>query len=239
MASDARTEAGVSEHPLDIRWQWLILIGVIGLVIWLLAPVLMPFVLAALIAYLGDPVVDRLERHMPRTLAVSLVFLVMIVVVVVILLVLVPFVEHQISNFLAQLPTWIDWFQTRAAPWLEQHLGISTDLLDTQQLIGVLQAREELLDIMPPWQGGGSMIKNVTFEDTTYADPPAKFEAGTPNIADAVGLGAALDYVRQFGLPNIAQYEHELLAYGTEQLSRINGLRLIGTAREKLPQTLR
>ena len=100
--------------------------------------------------------------------------------------------------------------------------------------IGVLQAREELLDIMPPWQGGGSMIKNVTFEETSYSDPPAKFEAGTPNIADAVGLGAALDYVRQFGLPNIAQYEHELLAYGTEQLSRINGLRLIGTAREKV-----
>ena len=67
--------------------------------------------------------------------------------------------------------------------------------------IGVLQAREELLDIMPPWQGGGSMIKNVTFEETTFAEPPAKFEAGTPNIADAVGLGAALDYVNQFGLP--------------------------------------
>ncbi len=100
--------------------------------------------------------------------------------------------------------------------------------------IGVLQAREELLEIMPPWQGGGSMIKNVTFEDTSYSDPPAKFEAGTPNIADAIGLGAALDYVRQFGLPNIAQYEHELLAYGTEVLSRINGLRLIGTAREKV-----
>jgi cysteine desulfurase/selenocysteine lyase len=100
--------------------------------------------------------------------------------------------------------------------------------------IGVLHAREELLEIMPPWQGGGSMIKNVTFEETTYADPPAKFEAGTPNIADAVGLGAALDYVTQFGLPNIAKYEHELLDYATEQLSRINGLRLIGTAREKV-----
>ena len=87
---------------------------------------------------------------------------------------------------------------------------------------------------MPPWQGGGSMIRNVTFEETTYADPPAKFEAGTPNIADAVGLGAALDYVSRFGLPNIARYEHELLNYATEQLSRINGLRLIGTAREKV-----
>jgi cysteine desulfurase / selenocysteine lyase len=100
--------------------------------------------------------------------------------------------------------------------------------------IGVLHAREELLEIMPPWQGGGSMIKNVTFEETTYADPPAKFEAGTPNIADAVGLGTALDYVSQFGLPHIAKYEHELLDYATEQLSRINGLRLIGTAREKV-----
>jgi cysteine desulfurase/selenocysteine lyase len=100
--------------------------------------------------------------------------------------------------------------------------------------IGVLQAREELLDIMPPWQGGGSMIKTVTFEESTFADPPAKFEAGTPNIADAIGLGAALDYVRQFGLPNIAQYEHELLHYATEQLLRIDGLRLIGTAREKV-----
>jgi cysteine desulfurase/selenocysteine lyase len=100
--------------------------------------------------------------------------------------------------------------------------------------IGVLHAREELLEIMPPWQGGGSMIKNVTFEETTFAEPPAKFEAGTPNIADAVGLGSALDYVTQFGLANIAKYEHELLEYATEQLSRINGLRLIGTAREKV-----
>ena len=74
----------------------------------------------------------------------------------------------------------------------------------------------------------------MTFEETTYAEPPAKFEAGTPNIADAVGLGAALDYVNRFGLPNIAKYEHELLGYATEQLSRINGLRLIGTARDKV-----
>ncbi|HEV7490822.1 MAG TPA: AI-2E family transporter [Rhodanobacteraceae bacterium] len=130
----------MNEHALDIRWQWLILIGVIGFVLWLLAPVLMPFVIAALFAYLGDPLVDRLERRMPRTLAVSLVFLVMIVVVVGIVLVLVPFIERQISNFLVQLPTWINWFQTTAAPWLEAHLGISTDLLDTQQIIGALQS---------------------------------------------------------------------------------------------------
>jgi predicted PurR-regulated permease PerM len=132
--TERRNEAG-----LDIRWQWLILIVIVGFVIWLLRPVLAPFLLAALFAYLGDPIADRLEKRMPRSVAVSLVFLVMIVVVVAILVVLVPFIERQISNFLAQLPTWIDWFQTRAAPWLEEHLGVSTDVLDTQRLIGVLQ----------------------------------------------------------------------------------------------------
>jgi len=100
--------------------------------------------------------------------------------------------------------------------------------------IGVVWAKEELLHIMPPWQGGGSMIKDVTFEETTYADPPAKFEAGTPSIADAVGLGAALDYVSRLGLVNIGKYEQELLQYATEQLSRIDGLRIIGNAREKV-----
>ena len=100
--------------------------------------------------------------------------------------------------------------------------------------IGVVYAKEELLEIMPPWQGGGNMIKNVTFEETTFAEAPAKFEAGTPNIADAVGLGAALDYVNRLGLANIGQYEHTLLNYATERLSRIRGLRLIGTAREKV-----
>jgi cysteine desulfurase/selenocysteine lyase len=100
--------------------------------------------------------------------------------------------------------------------------------------IGVVFAKQELQEIMPPWQGGGNMIKTVTFEETTYSEPPAKFEAGTPNVADTVGLGAALDYVNRLGLPNIAKYEHELLMYGTERLSRINGLRLIGQAREKV-----
>ena len=100
--------------------------------------------------------------------------------------------------------------------------------------IGVVYATEEMQEIMPPWQGGGNMIKNVTFEETTFSDPPAKFEAGTPNVADTVGLGAALDYVNRLGLSNIARYEHDLLVYATEQLSRINGLRLIGTAREKV-----
>ena len=100
--------------------------------------------------------------------------------------------------------------------------------------IGAVYAKEELMEIMPPWQGGGNMIKNVTFEETTYSPPPAKFEAGTPNIADAVGLGAALDYVNRLGLANIGKYEHELLEYGTEKLLQINGLRLIGTARDKV-----
>ena len=100
--------------------------------------------------------------------------------------------------------------------------------------IGVVYAKEELLEIMPPWQGGGNMIGNVTFEETTYAEPPAKFEAGTPNIADAVGLGAALDYVSRLGLPNIARHEQELLRYATEQLVRIPSLRIIGTAPEKV-----
>jgi predicted PurR-regulated permease PerM len=128
-----------SEKRLDIRWQWLILIAIVGFVLWLLAPVLAPFVLAALFAYLGDPLVDRLERWMSRTFAVTLVFLVMIVAAIAIVLVIVPFIERQIGNFLAQLPKWIEWFQTRAAPWLEMRLGVSTDVLDTQQIIGVLQ----------------------------------------------------------------------------------------------------
>jgi cysteine desulfurase / selenocysteine lyase len=100
--------------------------------------------------------------------------------------------------------------------------------------IGTVYAKEELLEILPPWQGGGNMIHNVTFEETTYAEPPAKFEAGTPNIADAVGLGAALDYVSRLGLPNIARHEQELLRYATDELVRIPGLRIIGTAPEKV-----
>jgi cysteine desulfurase / selenocysteine lyase len=86
---------------------------------------------------------------------------------------------------------------------------------------------------MPPWQGGGSMISDVTFERTSYQRAPAKFEAGTGSIADAVGLGAALNYVSGLGLPIIAQYEHELHDYATTEICTVPGLRLIGTAREK------
>src|SRR5581483_7367543 len=99
--------------------------------------------------------------------------------------------------------------------------------------IGILYGKTALLNAMPPYQGGGDMIKVVTFEKTTYADLPYKFEAGTPNIAGGIGLGAAFDYVNHLGLDKIAAYEHDLLVYGTEALEQIPGLRMIGTAREK------
>jgi cysteine desulfurase/selenocysteine lyase len=99
--------------------------------------------------------------------------------------------------------------------------------------IGALYGKPEVLEAMSPWQGGGNMIEDVTFEKTVYQSAPARFEAGTGNIADAVGLGTALEYVQKVGIENIAQYEHELLCYATELLSRIPGLRLIGTARDK------
>ncbi len=99
--------------------------------------------------------------------------------------------------------------------------------------IGVVYGKRALLDDMPPWQGGGNMIADVTFERTVFQPPPNKFEAGTGNIADAVGLGAAIDYVQRVGLENIARYEHDLLAYATHHLQPIPGVRLIGTAREK------
>ena len=100
--------------------------------------------------------------------------------------------------------------------------------------IGAVYARADVQRTMPPWQGGGNMIRDVTFAHTTYADPPAKFEAGTPNIADAIGLGAALDYVTRLGRAAIAAYEHELLVHATRRLTAIEGLRLVGTAREKV-----
>ena len=96
--------------------------------------------------------------------------------------------------------------------------------------IGVLYGREALLERMPPWQGGGDMIRSVTFEKTTYADLPHKFEAGTPHVAGAVGLGAAVDYVQRIGLDAVARHEADLLAYGTAALAEVKGLRLIGAA---------
>ena len=99
--------------------------------------------------------------------------------------------------------------------------------------IGAVYAKQDILNAMQPYQGGGNMIADVTFERTVYQAPPNKFEAGTGNIADAVGLGAAIDYVSSLGIESISRYEHFLLEYGMEALQRISGLRLIGTAKEK------
>jgi cysteine desulfurase / selenocysteine lyase len=99
---------------------------------------------------------------------------------------------------------------------------------------GVVYGRQRLLEQMNPFQGGGDMIKTVTFEKTTYADLPNKFEAGTPAIASQIGLGAAIDYLNIIGREKAAVYEHELLNYATQRLSAIEGVRIIGTAKEKL-----
>ncbi len=99
---------------------------------------------------------------------------------------------------------------------------------------GVLWGRADLLDAMPPFLGGGSMIRDVTFEKTTYAEIPHKFEAGTPDIAGVVGLGAAIDYLEEQGLDRIEAYERELSAYASERLAAVEGLRLIGTAPNKV-----
>ncbi|MFZ0589415.1 MAG: cysteine desulfurase [Bryobacteraceae bacterium] len=99
--------------------------------------------------------------------------------------------------------------------------------------IGVLYGKEALLDAMPPFEGGGEMIRSVTFEKTDYNVLPYKFEAGTPDIAGIIGLGAAIDYINGIGLDAIAAYEHELLEYATSAFSRLSGIRIIGTAPDK------
>ena len=99
--------------------------------------------------------------------------------------------------------------------------------------IGVLYGRESLLETMPPWQGGGDMIKTVSFDETTYNDLPYKFEAGTPHIAVAIGLGSALDYVAALGLDSIAAYEHQLINYATERASTEKDMRIFGQAPDK------
>ena len=99
--------------------------------------------------------------------------------------------------------------------------------------IGALYGKSSCLEKLPPWQGGGNMISDVTLERTIYKHPPAKFEAGTGNIADAVGLGTALDYVSRLGRPTIERYEHELLQYAMGEICSVPGLRLIGTAPQK------
>jgi len=125
------------------------------------------------------------------------------------------------------------------------HIPVDVQSLDVDYLVfsghkiygptgtGVLYGKEELLNEMEPWQGGGEMIKTVTFEKTTYNELPFKFEAGTPNIAGAIGLGEAIDFVSELGIDNVAAYEKELLAYATERMLSIEGMRIIGTASEK------
>jgi cysteine desulfurase / selenocysteine lyase len=99
--------------------------------------------------------------------------------------------------------------------------------------VGALYGKARLLESMPPYQGGGDMISSVSFEKTTYNTIPYKFEAGTPNIGATIGLGAAIDYVNGLGIENLARHEHELLAYATEKVSQIPGVRIIGTAQAK------
>jgi cysteine desulfurase/selenocysteine lyase len=99
--------------------------------------------------------------------------------------------------------------------------------------IGVVYGKPDVLEQTPPWQGGGNMIADVTFEKTVYQPPPGRFEAGTGNIADAVGLGAAIDYVQRIGMPAIARYEHDLLVYGLESLRGIPGLHFVGSPKEQ------
>ncbi len=126
-----------------------------------------------------------------------------------------------------------------------QHKKIDVQALDADFLvfsghklygptgIGVLYGKEKYLNEMPPWQGGGEMIKEVTFEKTTYNELPFKFEAGTPNYIDAIGLGAAIDYVEAIGLDEIDAYEQELLAYATAKFDAIPSLRIYGTSKNK------
>ncbi len=99
--------------------------------------------------------------------------------------------------------------------------------------IGVLYGKQALLEAMPPWQGGGDMIRQVTFDKTEYNGLPYKFEAGTPNIADTIALGTAVDYLNQIGMDKLADYEHQLLTYATEQARQVKGLKIVGDAANK------
>lgn len=138
-----------------------------------------------------------------------------------------------------RVPVLVDGAQ--AAPHLEidvQALDCDFYVLSGHKMygptgIGALYGKRELLDAMPPYQGGGDMISSVTFEKTLYNRLPFKFEAGTPDVSGAIGLGAAIDYITGIGLDRIAAHEHELLVYATQALSAIPGVRLIGTAKSK------
>ncbi len=139
-----------------------------------------------------------------------------------------------------QIPVLIDGAQSIAhTPVDVQALGADFFVFSGHKIygpngIGVVYGRKELLDKMQPWQGGGNMIKDVTIERTEYNVPPARFEAGTPNVADAIGLGAALDYVSHLGIRNIEAHEHKLTEYAREQLAQIKGLTLIGNPKNRV-----
>jgi predicted PurR-regulated permease PerM len=125
------------------RWQWLLIVAALGWLVWMLSPILMPFMLAAVFAYLGDPLVDRLERlHLGRGLAASIVFLVMLLVVVIALVLLVPLIQRQVARFIAALPAYGAWFTNVAVPWLEQKLHIPASEFDASTLIA--RVREHL-----------------------------------------------------------------------------------------------
>ncbi len=138
------------------------------------------------------------------------------------------------------VPVLIDGAQSIAHTAVDvQRLGVDFFVFSGHKIygpngIGVVYGRKEILSKMQPWQGGGNMIKDVTIERTEYNVPPARFEAGTPNVADAIGLGAALDYVSRLGIRNIERHEHDLTEYAREQLSQIQGLTLIGNPRSRV-----
>jgi predicted PurR-regulated permease PerM len=133
----ARTEVGMS--PVQ-RWQWVLIAAVVGWLIWLLSPILMPFLLAAVFAYLGDPLVDRLERwHLKRGLAASVVFIAMLLVVAIALVLVVPLVQRQIARFIGALPGYVAWVTGYAIPWVEQQLHVPASEFDTTTLLARLR----------------------------------------------------------------------------------------------------
>ena len=182
----------------------------------------------------GDVDLDALERLLtPRTRIVSVAHLSNALGTV------VPVRRIAELAHARGIPVFVDGAQ--AAPRMPvdvRELGCDFYAFSSHKIygptgVGVLYGRAELLDAMPPYQGGGDMIRSVTFEKTTYNDLPYKFEAGTPNIAGGIAFGAALDYVSAIGLDRIAAHEHDLLEYATESLLGVDGLRIVGTAREK------
>lgn len=150
-----------------------------------------------------------------------------------------PIIEMIKAARLQNIPVLVDGAQSAAHTSVDvQELDCDFYTLSGHKLfaptgIGVLYGKKKILNDMPPYHGGGDMISRVTFEKTTYKPLPYKFEAGTPHIAGVIGLGAAIDYVQNIGIQNIEAYEHKLLEYATEQLQKISGLKIIGTAKHK------